>query len=368
MATEIEIDEDNTVNTSCLTPPLKTSPFIEKGRKLRIICFSGAPSKNAKRANLQKIHNIESYKERAFKWTSLEHAYNKAHEAINWEKKNEFYTHKSCKGLFCKDSFMMSQTEKTRCTNEVLDFDDTNSDTQSVQSAKYYPEYQVQLRRSTRQQFTYQSFQEESKCIICTEVKKDNHGKVIPVQTMTFRSKDDKEHLAEKQLKEFAQIHVENCTKFQDVGNRIQLNSSINSSLFSANVRYHKSFYQIFRAPSGKKVNSDKPFTFEKDCMEELVGVIEYLVVLKRKVYTLHQLRELYATIKKVDINTIQSIDIKRVIEERLSGKVQFCRPTCESRSRGIQSEHVLSADENILSDVINAILTGEGITNYMKV
>ena len=31
---------------------------------------------------------------------------------------------------------------------------------------------------------------------------------------MKFRSKDDKEHLAEKQLKQFAQIHVENCTKF----------------------------------------------------------------------------------------------------------------------------------------------------------
>ena len=107
MATEIEIDEDNTVNTSCLTPPLKTSPFIEKGRKLRIICFSGAPSKNAKRANLQKIHNIESYKERAFKWTSYEHAYNKVYQAIDWEKKSEFYAPKSCKGLFCRDNFMM---------------------------------------------------------------------------------------------------------------------------------------------------------------------------------------------------------------------------------------------------------------------
>ena len=61
MATETEIDEDTTVNTSCLTPLLKISPFVEKGRKLCIICFSGAASKNAKRANLQKIHNIESY-------------------------------------------------------------------------------------------------------------------------------------------------------------------------------------------------------------------------------------------------------------------------------------------------------------------
>ena len=78
------------------------------------------------------------------------------------------------KGLFCKDSFMMSQTERARCTNNVLDFDDNNSDKQSVQSAKYYHENQVQLCRSTRQQFTYQSFQEESKCIICPEIKKDN--------------------------------------------------------------------------------------------------------------------------------------------------------------------------------------------------
>ena len=210
MATEVEVGEDTTVNTSLLTPLLKTSSFVEKERKLCIICFSGAASKNKKRANLQNIYNIESYKERTFKRASYEHACNKVYEAIDWEKKNEIYAHKSYKGLFSKDSFMMSQTEKACCINEVLDFDDTDSATQSVQSAKYYHKNQVQLRKSTRQKFTYQSFQEESKCIIWTEVKKDNHGKVITMQTMTFRSKDDKEHLAEKQLKEFAQIHVGN--------------------------------------------------------------------------------------------------------------------------------------------------------------
>ena len=143
---------------------------MRNGESEKIVyCFSGAASKNAKRANLQKFHNIESYKERAFKWTSYKHAYNKVYEAIDWEKKSEFYAHKSCKGLFYKDSFMMSQTEKPCCANKVLDFDETNSDTQSVQSAKYYHENQVQLRRSTRQQFTYQSIQEESKCNICTQ-------------------------------------------------------------------------------------------------------------------------------------------------------------------------------------------------------
>ena len=106
--------------------------------------------------------------------------------------------------------------------------------------------------------------------------------------------------MAEKQLKQFSQIHVKNCTKFQDAGSRILLNSSIvKSSLFSTNVGYHKSCYQTFRAPWWKKVNSDKLFTFQKDCIEELVDVVEYLVVLKREGYTLHQLRELYASIKK---------------------------------------------------------------------
>ena len=105
------------------------------------------------------------------------------------------------------------------------------------------------------------------------------------------------------------------------------MKSSINSSLFSTNVGYRKSCCQTFRAPTWKKVKSDKPFTFEKDCIEELVGVIEYLVALKRKIYTLRQLRELYASIKKIYINTIRSIDISRIIEERLSGKVQFCKP-----------------------------------------
>ena len=38
---------------------------------------------------------------------------------------------------------MMSQTEKPHCTYEVLAFDDTNSGTQSVQSAKYYHKNQV---------------------------------------------------------------------------------------------------------------------------------------------------------------------------------------------------------------------------------
>ena len=67
-------------------------------------------------------------------------------------------------------------------------------------------------------------------------MKKDAQGKLVPVQTMTFRETDDSFHLAEKELKEFAQSHVENCTKFQDAGQWILLNSSTTATLFTATV------------------------------------------------------------------------------------------------------------------------------------
>ena len=88
---------------------------------------------------------------------------------------------------------------------------------------------------------------------------------------------------------------------------------------------------------------------------------------MKKEVYIPRQLRELYAGIKKAEITTIRSIDINRTIKERLNSKVRFCEATCESRSHGIQSEYVLYADENFFPDAINAILTGEGIKNYMQ-
>ena len=40
--------------------------------------------------------------------------------------------------------------------------------------------------RSTEQKLTHPSFQEVAKCVICTAVKRDAHGKAVPVQAMTF--------------------------------------------------------------------------------------------------------------------------------------------------------------------------------------
>ena len=54
-------------------------------------------------------------------------------------------------------------------------------------------------------------------------------------------------------------------------------------------------------------------------------------------------------------------------MEQRLPGKIQFCTPTCSSSSHGLQGEYVLSSDVSVLPDAINAIITGEGVANYMQ-
>ena len=109
-------------------------------------------------------------------------------------------------------------------------------------------------------------------------MKKDAHEKVVPVHTMTFRETIKSLHLTEKQLKEFAQIHVENCTKFQDAGQQILLNSSTTATLFAANVGYRKFYYQKFRAPSWKKTQSQEIYCSERNYISELVDLIDYLI------------------------------------------------------------------------------------------
>ena len=125
---------------------------------------------------------------------------------------------------------------------------------------------------------------------------------------------------------EFAQIHVENCTKFQDAGRRILLNKSTTVTLFPANVGYCNSFYQAFWAPSREKTRSQKIYCSKRNYIHEPIDVVEYLVVLKREVYTIKQLRELYASIKGAGV-TRRGIDMKNLIVKQLEGKVRWCMP-----------------------------------------
>ena len=58
------------------------------------------------------------------------------------------------------------------------------------------------------------------------------------------------------------------------------------------------------------KTQSQEMYFSERNYIDELVDVIEYLVVLKREVDTSRELRELYANIKGAAVDSMRSIDI----------------------------------------------------------
>lgn len=70
----------------------------------------------------------------------------------------------------------------------------------------------------------------------------------------------------------------------------------------------------------------------ERNSVDELIDVIEYLVILKRGVYTLRQLRKLYPNIKGIGVDSLRSIDIKNLIKKQLEGKVEFCMSKSQKR------------------------------------
>ena len=80
---------------------------------------------------------------------------------------------------------------------------------------------------------------------------------------MTFKETKDSLHLTEKKPKEFAQIHVGNCTKFQDAREQVLLNWATTVTLVATNIGFRKSCYQAFRAPSLKKACFQEIYCFE---------------------------------------------------------------------------------------------------------
>ena len=85
--------------------------------------------------------------------------------------------------------------------------------------------------KSSRYDQVYHLSKENFTCIICAQKKKDKHGKEIHISTMTFRKADEEEHKAEKQLIEFAEIHLAKYTKHTEAANRILLTKSTKSLL-----------------------------------------------------------------------------------------------------------------------------------------
>ena len=69
--------------------------------------------------------------------------------------------------------------------------------------------------------------------------------------------------------------------------------------------------YLAFRASSWKKSQYQEVYCSERNHIDEIGDLIEHLVILKREVHALRQLRELYANIKGVSVDSIRNINMK---------------------------------------------------------
>ena len=67
-------NEESCINLSTVLSPepaLKTAPVINKERVQCRICFTGTLERNIKRAGIQKMNDIASFKEKALEWKNI---------------------------------------------------------------------------------------------------------------------------------------------------------------------------------------------------------------------------------------------------------------------------------------------------------
>ena len=107
-------------------------------------------------------------------------------------------------------------------------------------------------RNSVRKSCKYKSSKDDRKCIVCNKIKYAK-GRTVPLLGITLKKSEEGSQEAEKTLKEFAKIHLHNNNEtYKESANRIILTTSI-TTLFAADVSYHKQCYQRFRSPWWKK-------------------------------------------------------------------------------------------------------------------
>ena len=95
--------------------------------------------KNVRKEKLEKISNIEYFKETALRWKNCSYENKKAHALVEWEK-GEKMAHKACKGTFFKESFLISK-EKIASASNNTDKNTTLEDLTSIHSNIQYIQY-----------------------------------------------------------------------------------------------------------------------------------------------------------------------------------------------------------------------------------
>ena len=245
---------------------------IEKDRLYRETCFVSCSKKHKGRSKSEKITDLASFKFYSGKWKSVDHKYNKVFSFVDWNNTDEKYAHKACKSTFFKESFLNSQRLTENSPNE--------KDTLSIPSPSVQTESQpTSVRRSTRQNLLYKSNQIERMCIICNNHRYINRRLDQLINTALKRAVDGT-YVAESTLKEYAEIHLKlDNEKYIDSANRILLVLGT-SSLFAADVSYHKSRYDGFRSSWWKTKLENKSTTQvldkKEDSLHKLFRLIQF--------------------------------------------------------------------------------------------
>ena len=126
-------------------------------------------------------------------------------------------------------------------------------------------------------------------------VMRSNMKNGVSLLSMTLKNHGKENHQPEQTLTKFANIHIQNDTKYRDAAQRILLQQNV-STLVAANISYHKDCYQSFRSPCwerlSQKSKSDK--ITHDDESTEFFKLISYHVMENHEIYTLAQLRKAY--------------------------------------------------------------------------
>ena len=144
--------------------------------------------------------------------------------------------HKFCKTNFFNPIFVSNKNLKPELPDPRLQMPDENSISENSLNVDVEMTSPECPRRSSRHDQVYHSSLDDVQCIICNNSKKDSHGKIVPVRTMSLKYSNKKVHMAEKQLKDFATLHKHKNTKYKAAADRIFLSLSTSDSLFAANV------------------------------------------------------------------------------------------------------------------------------------
>ena len=344
-------------------PKLKTRPSVYHGRILCQICFGSTTTKNLNRCKFEKKTNIENFKSFAERWQLYEHDYSYVYKMIDFSNFSDKYAHKQCKGKFLKESYLQSQTKKNITTTPIsssIDIDDQPSTPKETTTDS--------LRKSNRRSLKYSSTKEEKKCIICNEHKYQK-GRLIPLLNLTLQDKSSKSYRAEKTLEEYANIHKKTGNKkYVDGANRILLTIS-SKSLFAADVAYHKSCYDNFRASWWKKNNNEiieENSNSENKSLIEIYHLIEHHVINKGEIYLMSQLTASYDKLRDQNKHTTRSIDLKAKMIKYFGSKIKFVKSNYFSSKNA--SEYILSSNGELIADCINSVTLGEGIEKSITI